>query len=279
MSIINSTYETLTVHNVNNKTAAIIKVAAKELTELWGNKKLQVTLDGVTSVFENEDLSESNELKELLDKASEAKEFSYSISFSNKYGLDLREDSELFKLFTEDADVKDNVVFKSIEDYDTHAYIGSYVYCDSAHGEVCHTDSQPDFSNVDSFYAYSPTLLVAAEELKEDEEIHKVALSKVNKILSYCTFNMNGAPFEDNWKDYGELVLQAGLEITPAQLNGFIAAVQDLSDYADTVEGLDLKFEFGFRSNGPDMFALVYISEIRDEDDALDGVQVEYAKF
>ena len=129
MSTEANTYEALHICNVNDKTAQLCGAVSEYLLKTWGINFISLTVDGSTyESTEEETIAEDSNLYNVCQGLASAKEISLKLRSCNGGGVNWRLDSAFMKLFTDDAELRGNVTYRSTDYYDTDSGVEMYLY-------------------------------------------------------------------------------------------------------------------------------------------------------
>ena len=278
MSIEANTYEELRIQNVNDKTAQLCGAVSEYLLKTWGINFISLTVDGSTyESTEDESIEAGSDLYNACQSLATAKEISLKLRSCNGGGVNWRLESAFMKHFTDDAELGDNVTYRSTDYYDTDPGVEMYLYNENGLQRMQYTGSADCVADIKEWYCYTPTLRIADEEQQDNTELHGKLMSVVTKLCSLLGLTEEDMEdrLDDDWTSYGEIVLNGSVHFATKD----IPAIKELANQLATLLGGSDSAEFEFEiyavpdGEGDYDFASVAI--------ALDGTTVadEYCRF
>ena len=278
MSIEANTYEELHICNVNEKTAQLCSAVSEYLLKTWGINFISLTVDGCTyESDEDETVEEGSDLYNACQSLATAKEISLKLRSCNGGGVNWRLESAFMKHFTDDAELKDNVTYRSTDYYDTDPGVEMYLYNENGLQQMQYTDSADCVADIKEWYCYTPTFRIADEEQQENTELHERIMAIVNKLCGLFGLEEEDVEerLEDDWTSFGEIILNGSVRFATKD----IPAIKELANQLAALLGGSDSAEFEFEiyavpdGEGDYDFASVAI--------ALDGTDItdQYCRF
>ena len=278
MSIEANTYEELHICNVNDKTAQLCGAVREYLLEAWGISFISLTMDGCTyESTEAETIEAGSDLYNACQGLASAKEISLKLRSCNGGGANWRLESAFMKYFTDDADLKSNVTYRSTDYYDTDSGVEMYLYNENGLQRMQYTSSADCVADIKEWYCYTPTFRIADEEQQENAELHANIMAVVTKLCDLLGLTEEDMEdrLDDDWEDYGEIVLSGSVRFATRD----IPAIKELANQLAALLGGSDSAEFELEiyavpdGEGDYDFASVAIT--------LDGVAVadQYCRF
>lgn len=278
MSIEANTYEELTIKNVNEKTKEVAKSVGKYLTDTWGIIELCLFVDG--SKYEVNDfdkISEGSELYTVCEKLGEAKEVSLKLRSCNNGGASWRLDSCFMKYFSDDIDVKNNVVYRSTDYYDTDAGVEAYLYDENGLQEPKYSNDFNCVADVKKWFSYTPMLRVADDEQAENEQLHNQIMNNLIELCKLFGFDEDEIEeqLEDDWSDYGEIVLNGSASFLSKDIHSILEIANRIYDLLKQSESSEFEFELSAVPNGEEDYNFAVVSMFE-----CDGkIKAEFCRF
>lgn len=251
MGIDATTFEEMSLNNVNEKTAVIASKAGSYLLETWGIIKLTLVVDGkkyeqsMGEDHDNDHISKDTQLYDVCRNLASCGSFTYSMNSNNGWGLEGRTD-EFIDSLTDDPDLCKNITYKSIDYYDTDDYVDICLYKDGFKSVSCKPyDNKTNYEledlydgtlscieDISSWYCYTPSVSFTTDDMQNNEELYNVLTENLNMLENNC---FRYASFDDGWKDYGEIVLEGSLAFDtasiPAIFDGFSKIVAKMKQF------------------------------------------------
>ena len=242
MSIEANTYEELHICNVNDKTAQLCGAVSEYLLKTWGINFISLTVDGCTfESTEDETIEAGSELYNACQSLAAAKEISLRLRSCNGGGVNWRLESAFMKHFTDDAELKDNITYRSTDYYDTDPGVEMYLYNENGLQRMQYTGSADCVADIKQWYCYTPTLRIADEEHQENTELHTNIMAVVTKLCGLLGLTEEDVEdrLDDDWTSYGEIILNGSVRFatkdipTIKELANQLAALLGGSDSAE----------------------------------------------
>jgi hypothetical protein len=242
MSIEANTYEELHICNVNDKTAQLCGAVSEYLLKTRGINFISLTVDGCTyESAEDETIEEASDLYNVCQGLASAKEISLKLRSCNGGGANWRLESAFMKLFTDDAELRGNVTYRSTDYYDTDSGVEMYLYNENGLQRVQYTNSADCVADIKEWYCYTPTFRIADEEQQENAELHERIMAIVNKLCGLLGLTEDDMEdrLDDNWENYGEIVLSGSVRFATKD----IPAIKELINQLAALETSEFEFE------------------------------------
>ena len=246
MSIEANTYEELHIRNVNEKTAQLCGAVSEYLLKTWGIHFISLTMDGCTyESTEDETVEAGSDLYNACQNLATAKEISLKLRSCNGGGAYWRKVSAFMKHFTDDADLKSNVTYRSIDYYDTDPGVEMYLYDENGLQRMQYTGSAECVADIKEWYCYTPTFHIADEEQQENAELYECVTGIVNKLcgLLGLTEEDMADRLDDDWEDYGEIVLSGSVRFATKDIPAIKDLVNQLAALIADSDSAEFEFE------------------------------------
>ena len=148
------------------------------------------------------------------------------------------------KHFTDDADLKSNVTYRSTDYYDTDPGVEMYLYNEKGLQRMQYTGSAECVADIKEWYCYTPTFRIADEEQQENAELHERIMAIVNKLCGLFGLTEEDVEerLEDDWTSYGEIILNGSVRFATKD----IPAIKELANQLATLLGGSDSAEFEF---------------------------------
>ena len=266
MSVDANTYEEMTIHNVNDRTAEVARQLGEYLLKTWGICKLSLTVDGVQYGDDVDDkILEGSRLYEVCGKLAEAKEITLAMRSENGGGAGWRLESCFMRALTDDEVIRKNIVYRSTDYYDTDPGIDMYLYDDSGLRQPDYIDSAECVRDIKRWYCYTPTLRIADAEQSENAELHDSIMETLTELCRKC-FGLDEDEIEDkledDWEDFGEIILNGSLSFANESIPEIVSSLTRLFEQVGQSDTAEIEFEMYAVPDGEDdyNFASVAIS-------------------
>lgn len=252
MSVSVTTYEELRVNNVNNSTAELLRSVAEYLTKVWGIISLRLTLDGTsyeTRIIDG--ISEDNELETAVGKMPEANEITLALRTCNGSNASW---SPFVQLLNKNSDLIGLVTYRSIEYYDTDAYVDTCVFDEKGLHEADWSDDIDAVRDIKKWFSNTPVLSIIDDEQNASNEVYETLMDKVRMLYCDC-FGWQEEEFndlcDDNWDDYSEIVLNGTVSFSSEKITEIKNLCNEIADIAADSE-LSLELEIVAVPDGDD---------------------------
>ena len=246
MSIEANTYEELHICNVNEKTAQLCSAVSEYLLKTWGINFISLTVDGSTfESTEDETIEAGSELYNACQSLAAAKEISLRLRSCNGGGVNWRLGSAFMKYFTDDADLKSNVTYRSTDYYDTDPGVEMYLYNENGLQRMQYTDSADCVADIKEWYCYTPTFRIADEEQQENTELHANIMAVVTKLCGLLGLTEEDMEdrLDDDWEDYGEIILNGSVRFTTKDIPAIKELANQLAALIADSDSAEFEFE------------------------------------
>ena len=277
MSIEANTYEELYIKNVNEKTARICDSVGIYLTSTWGIIKLLLTVDGKEYHCEDDRIGQDTELFSVCKKLAGSKEIRMAMRSSNGGGLLWRMESGFMKLFTDDAEVKENVVYRSTDYYDSDTGVDKYRYDINGLQAIQYNASAESIADIKRWYCYTPNIRICDEEDSDNAKLYKKIIGIMRKLGKLFGFEEDELEdrIDDGWEDYGEIVVEGSISFTTKQIPKIVEAANQLAKLLQDSESAEFEFEIYAVPDGEKDYDFASVAiELCD-----DAVKDSYARF
>ena len=240
MSIEVNSYEKLHICNVNEKTAEICGLVGEYLIANWGINSLKLTVDG-KQYERDEAIAEGSELYSVCKGLVEVKEVQLAVRACGAFSAGWRMDESFMKYFTDEADVKANVTYRCTEYYDTDPGVAMYRYDENGLQSMKYNDSAESVADIKEWYCYTPTLRIADDEQMDNAELHDQLIAIVKKLCELFGLDEDDMEdrLDDDWEDYGEIVLNGSIRFTTDNIPEIVALANQLA----ALETAEFEFE------------------------------------
>ena len=255
MSIEANTYEELHICNVNDKTAQLCGAVSEYLLKTWGINFISLTVDGCTyESAEDETIEKGSGLHSACQDLASAKEISLKLRSGNGGGVHWRLESAFMKLFTDDAELKSNVTYRSTDYYDTDPGVEMYLYNENGLQRVQYTNSADCVADIKEWYCYTPTFRIADEEQQENTELHERIMAIVNKLCGLLGLTEEDMEdrLDDDWASYGEIVLSGSVRFATKDIPEIKELANQLAALIADSDSAGFEFEIYAIPDGTD---------------------------
>lgn len=242
-----NSYEEMTIHNVNAATAGVARRLGEYLLETWGIRKLSLTVDGVhygDGVIGA--IPEGGGLHAACGKLADAKEIALAMRSENDSEAGWRFESSLIKALTDESAIRKNVVFRSVDCYDTDPEIEMYLYGENGLCQPDYSDSAECVRDVKRWYCHAPTLYIADAAQSGNAQLHGAIIRALTELCGKY-FGLDEAAIddklEDDWEDFGEINLGGGLSFEGKSIPGIVASLGQLFKQVGKSDAAEIDFE------------------------------------
>ena len=253
MSIEANTYEELTISNVNEKTAQLCGAVSEYLLKTWGINYISLTVDGKTyESTEDETIAEGSELYNACQGLASAKEISLKLRSCNGGGVDWRLESAFMKHFTDDAEVKVNVTYRSTDYYDTDPGVDMYLYNENGLQRMQYTGSAECVADIKEWYCYTPTLRIADDKQMGNAELHDQLIVIVKKLCELFGLDEDDVEdrLDDDWTSCGEIILNGSVRFATKNIPAIKELANQLAALLGDSDSAEIEFEVYAVSDG-----------------------------
>ena len=135
------------------------------------------------------------------------------------------------KYFTDDADLKSNVTYRSTDYYDTDPGVGMYRYDKNGLQSMKYTDPAESVADIKEWYCYTPTLRIADDEQMGNAELHEQLIAIVKKLCARFGLDEDDMDdrLDDDWEGYGEIVLSGSIRFTTENIPEIVKLANQLA--------------------------------------------------
>lgn len=279
MSVDANTYEEMRIHNVNAGTAEVARQMGEYLLKTWGIYKLSLTVDGVHYGDDVDDkIQEGSELYEVCGKLAEAKEITLALRSENGGGAGWRLESCFMRALTDDEVIRENIVYRSMDYYDTDPGIDMYLYDDKGLRQPDYTDSAERVRDIKRWYCFTPTLRIADVEQSENAEVHDSIMETLKELCRKC-FGLDEEEtedkLEDDWDDFGEIILNGSLSFANESIPEIVSSLTRLFEQVGQSDTAEIEFEMYAVPDGEDDYNFASVAIAYDDG----AVQDRYCRF
>lgn len=278
MSIEANTYEELTIHNVNEKTAQLCDAVSEYLLTDWGIYSISLTVDGNTyESTEDDTIKEGSELYQVCQGLVGAKEIHLCLRSCNGGGSYWRLESSFMKYFEGDSDLKAYVTYRSTDYYDTDPGVEMYLYNENGLQYLEYTDTAESVADIKEWYCYTPEFRIADKAQKGNAELHEDIMAIVAKLCE--SFGLTEEDMEDrlddDWEDYGEITMSWSVRFTTESIPQIVSLANRLVALLKDSESAEFEFELYAVPSGEGDYDFASVAI------ALDGETVtdQYCRF
>lgn len=274
-----NTYEEMTIHNVNAGTAGVARRLGEYLLEAWGIRKLSLTVDGVHyGDGINGAIREGTGLHAVCGKLAGAKEIALAMRSENGGDAGWRFESSLMKALTDDAAIRRNVVYRSVDCYDTDPEIEMVLYGENGLSQPDYTDSAERVSDIKQWYCHAPTLYIADAPQSKNAELHDAIVRALTELCGdYFGLDAHEIDdkLEDDWEDLGEINLGGGLCFEGTNIPGIVASLDQLFKQVEKSDTAEIEFEMYAIPDGEADYPFASVSITYDGE----AVRTGYCRF
>lgn len=241
MSIEANTYEELTIHNVNEKTAQLCATIGEYLITTWGINYISLTVDGICyDAIEDESITEEDEMYSVCQNLASAKEISFKIRSCNNGGFYWRSDTFLGKHLTDDTEIAKNVTYRSTDYYDTDSGVEMHLYNENGMQLIDYTDSSDSVADITKWYCYTPDFHIVDDEQKDNQETYKKTQSIISEMCNLLDVDEENT--DDCWEEYGEYVVNGSVRFENKDIPEIVDLANQLYDLFKDSESAEFKF-------------------------------------
>ena len=278
MSIEANTYEELHIYNVNEKTAQLCGAVSEYLLKTWGIHFISLTVDGCTyESTEDETIEAGSELYNACQDLTSAKEISLKLRSCNGGGVNWRLESAFMKYFTDDADLKSNVTYRSTDYYDTDSGVEMYLYNENGLQRMQYDSSADCVADIKEWDCYTPTFRIADEEQQENAELHANIMAVVTKLCDLLGLTEDDMEdrLDDDWEDYGEIVLSGSVRFATKDIPAIKELANQLAALLADSDSAEFEFEIYAVPDGEGDYDFASVAITLDGTDITD----QYCRF
>lgn len=268
MSVDANNCEEMTIHNVSSKTAEVARQLGEYLLKTWGIQKLTLTVDGVHyGEGVGFTIQEGTELYSICGRLAEAHSIVLSMLSENSGGAGWRLDSCFMKTLTDDEDIKNNVVYRSTDYYDTDPGIDMYLYDKNGLRQPEYTDTAECVKDIKRWYCFTPILRIADKEQSEKGALHD---SIMQALIELCakSFSLDEDEIEDkledDWEDFGEIILNGSLSFAGESITEIVASLNGLFEQIKQSDTAEIEFEMYSVPDGEEDYNFASVALIYD---------------
>ena len=276
MSTEANTYEELHIHNVNDQTAEICNVLGEYIIANWDVRSLKLIVDNRCYETENS-VVEGSELYSVCKNLATAKEVQLAFRSCGRLNVYWRLDASFMKCFTEDPGVKENVIYRCTEYYDTDPGAEMYLYNENGLQRMQYTDSADCVADIKEWYCYTPTFRIADEEQQENTELHERIMAIVNKLCGLFGLTEEDVEgrLDDDWTSYGEIILNGSVRFTAKDIPAIKELANQLAMLLADSDSAEFEFEIYAVPDGEGDYDFASVAI------ALDGTDItdQYCRF
>ena len=277
MSITANTCEEMHISIVDEKTAGVARLVGEYLLKTWGIVSLNLTVDGACYGEDVEErIPEGTALHTVCEKLAEAHEISLAMRSENGGGASWRMDAGFMRALTDDETVRNNVVYRSTDYYDTDPRIDLYLFDKQGLRRPGYEQPFDAVADIRQWFCNTPTLRITCDEA-EDEDLHEEILSILTEL---CTehFGLDEEEteelLEDEWED-GEISLFGSLAFAGESIPEIIGLLERLQSLVKESEIAEMELELCAVPDGEGDYDFTSVRlNIRD-----DAVCAGYCRF
>ena len=231
MSISANTYEEMRIHVMDEKTAEVARLVGEYLLKTWGIVSLSLTVDGIRYGEDTEgSIPAGTALHTVCEKLAEAHEITLAMRSENGGGASWRMDAGFMRALTDDTSVRNNVVYRSTDYYDTDSYVDLYLY--DAHGlqKPGYEQNCESVADIRRWFCNTPTLRITCDEETENEALHEEILSVLTELcMEHFGLDEDEAEemLDDDWEG-GAISLFGSLSFAGTSIPEIIALLERL---------------------------------------------------
>ena len=278
MSIEANTYEELTISNVNEKTAQLCGTVSEYLLNTWGINFISLTVDGCTyESTEDETIEAGGDLYNTCQRLATAKEISLKLRSCNGGGANWRLESAFMKHFTDDAEVKANVTYRSTDYYDTDPGVDMYLYNENGLQRMQYTGSAECAADIKEWYCYTPTLRIADDKQMGSAELHDQLIVIVKKLCELFGLDEDDVEdrLDDDWTSCGEIILNGSVRFATKNIPAIKELANQLAALLADSDSAEFEFEIYAVPDGEGDYDFASVAITLDGTDITD----QYCRF
>ena len=247
MSIEAFTCEEIRINNTNEKTARLVEEIGIYLIKNYGIVSLELTVDKSAYKLENSDsIEENSEIYDICKRLSDAKEISIFQRSVNGSGVAYRLESSFMKYLTDDEELRQNVIYRSTDYYDTDDYVDMYLYNENGLQKPEYNGDAEVVRDIEKWFCYTPTVHIFAESHEEKTELYEKAIALFGQIAETLGFTKEEleSHIEDDWAEYGELSWYNSTAFATESIKALTDIGNQLKKLCDAYDDIDFAFEF-----------------------------------
>lgn len=276
MSFEVNTYEEMKINNVNEKTASIAFQVGEYLLETWGINSISLIADGEelceTDVLS---ISEGSDLHKVCEKLGSYKNISLTLSSTNNgMGPGWRMLNTFMKNLSDDEELKANVIYKSIDYYDTDSCVHMYLYDENGLRQPEYSESFESIADIKWWYCYTPEIYINSEDT-DNTELHDKIIDILKQAIDEAGAWDIESFIDDVFEDYGEIIGSGSLSFSTESIAKIVELFQNLLDEIKKSDTTELRLTIEAVSNDEDDYSfasvLIYIED--------EQVRVSYCRF
>lgn len=276
MSFEVNTYEEMKINNVNEKTASIAFQVGEYLIKTWGINSIRLIADGEEFCETDvSSISEGSDLHKVCEKLGSYKNISLTLSSTNNgMGPGWRMLNTFMKNLSDDEEIKANVIYKSIDYYDTDSCVEMYLYDENGLRQPEYSESFESIADIEYWYCYTPEIYIGSDET-DNTELHDRIIDILKQAIDEAGAWDSDSFIDDIFEDYGEIIGSGSLSFSTESIAKIAGLFQNLVDEIKKSETTELRLTIEAVPCGEDeyKFASVLIY-IKDE-----KVRVSYCRF
>lgn len=273
MSIEATTYEELKINNVNKKTAQLTSEVGRYLKKTWGVNFIELTVDGcVYSECDIDEIKNNPELYDVCINLTKYADINLKLSSINAGGAAWRLESSFMQYLTNDKDLTDNVVYRSIDYYDQDCDMEMYLFDSNGLTKPVYNRTAADVADITKWFFYNFEIRVESEDT-ENETIHEYVLNAFENLAGLAESDF--VDTADDYADYGEMLMSGSLIFSAENIHTATEILNNLTQKMAEFENVELAIEAAGISDGENdyNFASVVITNSEDK------VITEFARF
>ena len=264
MSIEANTCEKIIVRNGSEKTAEFVKGVEDYLLKTWGILSLRITADEREYETDEESISEDSALFPVINALHSAGSIEIDMRSENSGGLAWRRESCFLAMLDDDDDMKNDIVYKSIDCYDQDQAVDlcSFGKAGLRCPEDRYEETLEKIRDIEEWHCYTPVFSVSAEDPAGAEPLYISVLENLRLILSLCGVNGEETEdmIEDNWSEDGEILLNGSLRFRASDVDKIMKCLSDICRTAGETRQADCEIEINAVPDGPDDYDFAVLS-------------------
>lgn len=256
MSSLANTYEELTIHNVNQKTAHLAAEVGEYLLKIEDILSISLCCDDIELKSTTESKIQNDSLfYPICKNLANAKEIHLCLRSVSYCGAYKRLEFCFMKSFTDDNELKENVIYKSTDYYDTDTGIELYLYDQNGLQALEYQNSFESVADIEKWVSYTPDIYLFDEEQKDNAVLHKTIRAIFEKLCFDC-FGWNeddfDDQFEDDWEEFGEIILDGAVSFTTGKIQDIVNLANQLVVQVEQAKLSEFRFELYAVPDGKD---------------------------
>ena len=192
----------------------------------------------------------------------------------NNGGFNWRRESGFLSLLNNDDELKNNIVYKSTDYYDSDTWVDLCFYDKSGFEfPIDQFDSDIEqVKDISEWYCYTYDLVIETEKEKDNQELHEF-LHKNLKNIAEVIYDVPEEEIEDfiedGWEDYGEILIDRSMRFPSSKIEQMKLSLEAISEEVRKYDDVSFIVEINAVPDGEGDYDFAVLS-IKAEDGDLD---------